>query len=210
MPLHLYVSKDMFSDVHLEMDFLLEYFEKVILMSLFVPQVPKPINYFLEVHLDEKGVKQIIRLMLSKFVRRQPGRSDNDWACMWRDLRQLQEKAFPFLDLEFMLTEFCRGLLKAGKFSLARNYLKGTGSVALPLEKAESLVINAAKEYFFSAPSLASEEVSGVSLSRVFLRSCIKLLFCPHIYATCHNIFSFANLQIISDMESKGVLEYIF
>ncbi|CAN7101395.1 unnamed protein product [Brassica rapa subsp. narinosa] len=122
-------------------------------------QVPKPINYFLEVHLDEKGVKQIIRLMLSKFVRRQPGRSDNDWACMWRDLRQLQEKAFPFLDLEFMLTEFCRGLLKAGKFSLARNYLKGTGSVALPSEKAESLVINAAKEYFFSAPSLASEEI---------------------------------------------------
>jgi hypothetical protein len=122
-------------------------------------QVPKPINYFLEVHLDEKGVKQILRLMLSKFVRRQPGRSDNDWACMWRDLRQLQEKAFYFLDLEFVLTEFCRGLLKAGKFSLARNYLKGTGSVALPSEKAESLVINAAKEYFFSAPSLASEEI---------------------------------------------------
>ncbi|CAH2044315.1 unnamed protein product [Thlaspi arvense] len=122
-------------------------------------QVPKPINYFLEVHLDEKGVKQTLRLMLSKFVRRQPGRSDNDWACMWRDLRQLQEKAFPFLDLEFVLTEFCRGLLKAGKFSLARNYLKGTGSVALPSEKAESLVINAAKEYFFSAPSLASEEI---------------------------------------------------
>uniref|UniRef100_A0A1J3GWA6 MAG2-interacting protein 2 n=1 Tax=Noccaea caerulescens TaxID=107243 RepID=A0A1J3GWA6_NOCCA len=122
-------------------------------------QVPKPINYFLEVHLDDKGVKQILRLMLSKFVRRQPARSDNDWACMWRDLRQLQEKAFPFLDLEFVLTEFCRGLLKAGKFSLARNYLKGTGSVALPSDKAESLVINAAKEYFFSAPSLASEEI---------------------------------------------------
>ncbi|VVB17346.1 unnamed protein product [Arabis nemorensis] len=122
-------------------------------------QVPKPITYFLEVHLDEKGAKQILRLILSKFVRRQPGRSDNDWACMWRDLRQLQEKAFPFLDLEFVLTEFCRGLLKAGKFSLARNYLKGTGSVALPSEKAESLVINAAREYFFSAPSLASEEI---------------------------------------------------
>ena len=152
-------------------------------MSLFAPQVPKPINYFLEVHLDEKGVKQIIRLMLSKFVRRQPGRSDNDWACMWRDLRQLQEKAFPFLDLEFMLTEFCRGLLKAGKFSLARNYLKGTGSVALPSEKAESLVINAAKEYFFSAPSLASEEVS-----RVF--SFLYKAFVPakYIYATCHPV----------------------
>ncbi|CAN8252182.1 unnamed protein product [Cochlearia groenlandica] len=122
-------------------------------------QVPKPISYFLEVHFDEKGVKQILRLMLSKFVRRQSGRSDNEWACMWRDLRHLQEKAFPFLDLEFVLTEFCRGLLKAGKFSLARNYLKGTGSVALPSEKAENLVINAAREYFFSASSLASEEI---------------------------------------------------
>ncbi|XP_010519456.1 PREDICTED: MAG2-interacting protein 2 isoform X2 [Tarenaya hassleriana] len=122
-------------------------------------QVLKPMKFFLDVHSDEKCVKQILRLMLSKFVRRQPGRSDNDWACMWRDLLYLQDKAFPFLDPEFMLAEFCRGLLKAGKFSLARNYLKGTGSVALPLEKAESLVINAAKEYFFSAPSLASEEI---------------------------------------------------
>lgn len=79
---------------------------------------------------------------------------------MWRDLQCLHEKAFPFLDLEYMLMEFCRGLLKAGKFSLARNYLKGTGSVSLASEKAETLVIQAAREYFFSASSLSSSEVS--------------------------------------------------
>lgn len=56
--------------------------------------------------------------------------------------------------------EFCRGLLKAGKFSLARNYLKGTSSVALASEKAENLVIQAAREYFFSASSLSCPEVS--------------------------------------------------
>ena len=56
--------------------------------------------------------------------------------------------------------EFCRGLLKAGKFSLARNYLKGTASTPLASEKAETLVIQAAKEYFFSASSLSSNEVS--------------------------------------------------
>jgi hypothetical protein len=123
-------------------------------------QVPKPMNFFLEVHSDGKGVKQILRLILSKFVRRQPGRSDNDWANMWRDMQCLREKAFPFLDLEYMLMEFCRGLLKAGKFSLARNYLKGTSSVALSSEKAENLVIQAAREYFFSASSLACPEVS--------------------------------------------------
>ncbi|OVA20645.1 Secretory pathway Sec39 [Macleaya cordata] len=122
-------------------------------------QVPKPIRFFLDAHSDEKGVKQIIRLILSKFGRRQPGRADNDWANMWRDMQSFQEKAFPFLDTEYMLMEFCRGLLKAGKFSLARNYLKGTGTVALATEKAENLVIQAAREYFFSASSLASTEI---------------------------------------------------
>lgn len=79
---------------------------------------------------------------------------------MWHDMQCLQEKAFPFLDLEYMLTEFCRGLLKAGKFSLAWNYLKGTSSVALAPDKAENLVIQAAREYFFSASSLSCAEVN--------------------------------------------------
>ncbi|KAK4790120.1 hypothetical protein SAY86_017424 [Trapa natans] len=122
-------------------------------------QVPKSINYLVEAHSDEKGVKQIFRLILSKFIRRQPGQSDNDWTSLWRDMQSLREKAFTFLDAEYMLVEFCRGLLKAGKFSLARNYLKGTGSVALAPEKAENLVIQAAREYFFSASSLASSEI---------------------------------------------------
>ncbi|CAN6709321.1 unnamed protein product [Malus baccata var. baccata] len=122
-------------------------------------QVPKPLNYFLESHEDGKGVKQILRLILSKFIRRQPGRSDTDWASMWHDMQCIREKAFPFLDLEYMLMEFCGGLLKAGKFSLARNYLKGTSSVALASEKAENLVIQSAREYFFSASSLSSPEI---------------------------------------------------
>ncbi|KAA0038366.1 MAG2-interacting protein 2 [Cucumis melo var. makuwa] len=122
-------------------------------------QVPKPMHFFIEAHDDGKGVKQIMRLILSKFVRRQSSRSDNDWATMWRDILCLREKAFPFLDLEYMLIEFCRGLLKAGKFLLARNYLKGTSSVSLAAEKAENLVIQAAREYFFSASSLNGPEV---------------------------------------------------
>lgn len=137
-------------------------------------KVPKPLSFFLEAHSDGKGVKQILRLILSKFSRR-PGRSDNDWANIWRDLKCLREKAFPFLDLEYMLLEFCRGLLKAGKFSLARNYLKGTGSVTLPSEKAESLVIQAAREYFFSASSLSSSEVS-MQISYGMLWDCMDLL----------------------------------
>lgn len=122
-------------------------------------QVPKPMSFFLGAHSDEKGIKQLLRLVLSKFGRRQPGRSDNDWANMWRDIQCLQEKAFPFLDTEYMLMEFCRGLLKAGRFSLARNYLKGTGAITLATEKAENLVIQAAREYFFSASSLSCSEI---------------------------------------------------
>ncbi|CAL9082320.1 unnamed protein product [Musa acuminata var. zebrina] len=122
-------------------------------------QVPKPISFFLSAQSDEKNVKQLLRLILSKFSRRQPTRSDNDWASMWRDLLSFQEKAFPFLDLEYLLIEFIRGLLKAGKFSLARNYLKGTASVSLAPGKAENLVIQAAREYFFSASSLSCSEI---------------------------------------------------
>ncbi|XP_021854477.2 MAG2-interacting protein 2 isoform X2 [Spinacia oleracea] len=127
------------------------------LLALY--QVPKPVSFFHEAQNDDKAVKQILRLILSKFARRQPARSDNDWASMWRDLQCLQEKAFPFIDLEYMLMEFCRGLLKAGRFSLARNYLRGTGTISLPTDKAESLVIQTAREYFFSASSLSSPEI---------------------------------------------------
>ncbi|CAM8900818.1 unnamed protein product [Rhodiola kirilowii] len=122
-------------------------------------QVPKPLSFFLDASSDEKNVKQLLRLILSKFSRRQPARADDDWATMWRDLQTLRDKAFSFLDLEYMLIEFCRGLLKAGKFSLARNYLKGTATVALPIEKAENIVIQAAREFFFSASSLACSEI---------------------------------------------------
>ncbi|KAK1272141.1 hypothetical protein QJS04_geneDACA006154 [Acorus gramineus] len=74
-------------------------------------------------------------------------------------LEEKNEKAFSFLDTEYMLVEFCRGLLKAGKFSLARNYLKGTSTISLATEKVENLVIQAAREYFFSASSLSSTEI---------------------------------------------------
>ncbi|KAK8518348.1 hypothetical protein V6N12_017498 [Hibiscus sabdariffa] len=121
--------------------------------------VPKPMNYFLEVRSDKQGAKQIIRLMLSKFSRQRHGRPDDEWETMWYDLQCLHEMAFPFLDLEYLLTEFCEGLLKAEKFSLARSYLKGTSSVALAKEKAENLVIQAAREFFFSASSLTCSEI---------------------------------------------------
>ncbi|GJM87674.1 hypothetical protein PR202_ga03652 [Eleusine coracana subsp. coracana] len=132
-------------------------------------QVPKPMHFFLTAHLDEKNVKQLIRLLLSKFGRRQPVRSDIEWANMWRDLKLFQEKAFSFLDSEYMLAEFIRGLLKAGKFSLARNYLGGTSAVSLSTEKAENLVIQAAREYFFSASTLSGNEIWKA-------RECLNLL----------------------------------
>ncbi|XP_039007396.1 MAG2-interacting protein 2-like [Hibiscus syriacus] len=122
-------------------------------------QVPKPMNYFLEAHSDKQGAKQIISLMLSRFIRQQRGRPNVECESMWDDLQCLHETAFPFLDLEYLLTEFCGGLLKAEKFSLARSYLKGTSSVALATEKVENIVIEAAREFFFSASSLTCSEI---------------------------------------------------
>ena len=122
-------------------------------------QVAKPIGFFRKAHDDQKGVKQLLHLVLSKFGCRQPGRSDNEWATMWCDMHCFQEKAFPFLDTTYMLLEFCRGLLKDGKFYLARDYLKKTASAVLAPEKEEMLVIQETREYFFSASSLDSSEV---------------------------------------------------
>ncbi|PKU85208.1 hypothetical protein MA16_Dca018258 [Dendrobium catenatum] len=45
-------------------------------------RVPKPISFFLNAESDEKNVKQLLRLILSKFGRSQPGRSDSEWANM--------------------------------------------------------------------------------------------------------------------------------
>ena len=101
----------------------------------------KPIVFFRKAHDDQKGVKQLLHLVLSNFGHCQPGRSDNEWATMWCDMHYFQEKAFPFLDTTYMLLEFCRGLLKDGKFSLERDYLKKIESAVLALKKAEMLVI---------------------------------------------------------------------
>jgi neuroblastoma-amplified sequence len=117
-------------------------------------------GFFVSDKSEGRNTRQLIRLILSKFGRRQPIRADTEWAALWRDMQCFQEKAFCFLDSEYLLTEFIKGLLKAGKFALARNYLRGTSLVDLPTEKAESLVISAAREYFFSASTLSCSEVN--------------------------------------------------
>jgi hypothetical protein len=61
-------------------------------------QFPKPLNFFLGAQSDEKGVKQITRLILSKFIRRQPGRSDSECVSMWH-------KIFNFLCMMFQVFE---------------------------------------------------------------------------------------------------------
>lgn len=83
---------------------------------------------------------------------------------LWHDLCILQEKAFPFIEKEYMLAELCRGLLQAGKYSLAKNYLSGTGSMSLPSDKAEAVVLETAREFFYSAASLDSPVVSTPTL----------------------------------------------
>lgn len=120
------------------------------------------VGHFPKRVLPSKGPEVVLMLKYPFPVLRMLGITDNDWADMYWDFHSILENAFSFVDLEYMLMEFCRGLLKAGKFSLARNYLKGSGSLVLPTDKAENIVILAAREYFFSASSLSSSEVSRV------------------------------------------------
>lgn len=127
-------------------------------------QVPKPIGFFEMAQNDERSVKQLIVLILSKFGRRQPARSDAEWASMWDDLQRLQAKAFTFLNRQFLFLEYFRGLLKAGKFSLAKSQLKVVGNGLLSLERAEAVIIQAAREYFYSASSLDSPEIEKARL----------------------------------------------
>lgn len=117
---------------------------------------------------NKDEVKRLIGTLLWNFSRRQPPRSDSEWMVLWRDLCTLQEKAFPFLEKEYLLEELCRGLLQAGKYSLANNYLAGTGSMYLPPEKAEAVVLETAREFFYSAPSLDSSAVSITSFVEIF------------------------------------------
>lgn len=114
---------------------------------------------------DVTGTKELLRTLLSKFSHRQPARTDGEWMVLWRDLTTLQEKAFPFLEKEYLLDELCRGLLQSGKFSLAKNYLTGTGSTVLHADMAEQLVLDTARDFFYSAPSLDSSAVS----SKIFM-----------------------------------------
>lgn len=59
-----------------------------------------------------------------------------------------------------MSMEFCRGLLKVMKFSIAKNYLNGSDSLMLAINKPENIVILVAIDYFFPTSSLSSVEVS--------------------------------------------------
>ncbi len=84
------------------------------------------------------------------------------WTEKWRQLRDLRQGAFSQLPAEDLLADFCGALLRCAKWRLAQKYLAGTASVPLDAGRAETLVLACAKEYFFSANSLQSPEVSQV------------------------------------------------
>ncbi|MCO5576948.1 hypothetical protein L7F22_030769 [Adiantum nelumboides] len=131
---------------------------------LFNYQVPKPIAFLENAQSDERVVKQLILSMLSKFARRQPARSDAEWATMWDHLQRLQAKAFTFLNRQFLFMEYCSSLLKAGKFTLAKSQLKALGNILLSPEKVEMVIIQVSRDYLFSASTLDSLEIEKARL----------------------------------------------
>lgn len=132
--------------------------------SLIFLQVETPMKDLANCEGDVNQAKKLLGTLLWNFSRRQPTRSDSEWMVLWRDLCTLQEKAFPLVKKEYLLAEFCRGLLQAGKYSLAKNYLAGTGSMSLHPDEAEKVVLETAREFFYSAPSFDSSAVSITTL----------------------------------------------
>ncbi len=85
------------------------------------------------------------------------------WTELWRQLRELRQSAFSRLSPEDLLADFCAALLRCARWRLVQKYLAGTASVALDSGRAEALVLDCAKEYFYSATSLQSPEVAQVT-----------------------------------------------
>ncbi|GBG89067.1 hypothetical protein CBR_g48777 [Chara braunii] len=137
------------------------------LLALY--EVPKQVSFFLVCHEEESEVKQLLRKLISSRANLQPPLPDSEWASLWVNIRTLHERAFPFVNQESLLLEFCRGMLRAGKFSLAKNYVRGTSATSLPLGDAEKLIIDISHEYFRNSSSMEDADVAKA-------RQCLQLL----------------------------------
>eukprot|EP00850_Spirogloea_muscicola_P003999 SM000016S01987 [mRNA] locus=s16:1086737:1094100:+ [translate_table: standard] len=137
-------------------------------LALARSHVPKPVAFVAGVHEDEAEVRKLLRQVLASFAREQPPRSDTQWATLWHDLGTLRAAGLATpSDVHYPLAEYCRALLRAGRFGLARPHLRGGAS--LGVERAEQLVLGAARDYLYSAPSLDAQAV-------VKARQCLALL----------------------------------
>ncbi|BDA40884.1 probable neuroblastoma-amplified sequence at N-terminal half [Coccomyxa sp. Obi] len=123
---------------------------------------------------DATAQSRIIHTLLARLSRSQPPLTDQRWTEVWRQLRELWQSAFSELSPENLLADFCTALLRCARWRLAQKYLAGTASVALDPGRAETLVLDCAKEYFFSATSLQSPEVAQA-------QACLDVL--PHSVA---------------------------
>jgi hypothetical protein len=153
-------------------------------MRIFTPslQMARPLSFFLTCDSDPAGVKQLLRRLLAWSSRSNP--PDAQWDSLWGDLFTLQTDAFPFLDTQYLLSEFVRALLRAGRLPLAKAYVSGSRKrPPLLVEKAETLVLGAAREYFYSAASLDRWVVC-----RVWLDLCKPILMTRKVaseYCAC-------------------------
>lgn len=78
---------------------------------------------------------------------------------MWHALKTLQETVWVTISRQDLMAELCRALLACANWKLARSYLTGSGSTPLPNSAAETIVISAARDYFYSASSLNAPEI---------------------------------------------------
>eukprot|EP00798_Chlamydomonas_sp_ICE-L_P021355 gene21355-28291_t len=112
--------------------------------------------------------------------------NDKDWTNLWLDLKEIQACGFPFHSSQSVKRQYCSALLRAGRTSLARSHLYGTGSAPLSAQDAQAVILEVAAELLSSANSLDHVNID-------MARDCLHL--CPESQAAQSELGVIAALE---------------
>eukprot|EP01132_Coremiostelium_polycephalum_P000372 gene372-469_t len=130
-------------------------------------ELGKPITYFLQFKDSQEEILNILGQLL-KYAQKNHYKNSS-LKSMFDHLLSIQSLAFYKTEAISIYYNFVKYLLSEGKFQLAHDYLNSCGGP----ERAETLVLNAAKDFFNSSPSLHH------SPSMEDARKCLELINPP-------------------------------
>lgn len=87
-------------------------------------------------NIDDESALNIIRSMLAQASRGGKKWGATEWKTLWENLRDLSQSLVSAFGEQTALIEYCRALLRAGKSSIAQEYLSGEHSVKIEKDTA--------------------------------------------------------------------------